>query len=174
MKKAGEKIIVSMACRGQPSKHFLFRIIHNNTRKRSKICSKLTIKTLEQRHDSGVFIVNFEYNNITSNTLSTYMFTGTVSTRHFNSFKIYLYLPLVTYIFRKIKIFPTISSQHSTHTNLSFGRFHGLKNCLTKFPKRYLSSTFNFQGNPRFGMLNVANTNFMISPIDTSSVVGRI
>ena len=34
-----------------------------NTRKRCEICSKLTIKTLEQRQRcrSGVFIVNFEH-----------------------------------------------------------------------------------------------------------------
>ena len=34
-----------------------------NDRKRCKICSKLTIKTVERRHGrrSGVFVVNFEH-----------------------------------------------------------------------------------------------------------------
>ena len=37
--------------------------IHRNTRPKSEICSKLTIKTLKRCHwsRSGVFIVNFEY-----------------------------------------------------------------------------------------------------------------
>ena len=44
-----------------PASTSLFKV--NNTRKRCKICSKLTIKTLEERQlrRSGIFIVNFEY-----------------------------------------------------------------------------------------------------------------
>ena len=43
-----------------PANTSLFKV--NNTRKRCKICSKLTIKTLEERQlrRSSVFIVNFE------------------------------------------------------------------------------------------------------------------
>ena len=43
--------------------NFMFKIDNRNTRKRSEICSKLTIKILERhqwRH-SRVFIVNFEH-----------------------------------------------------------------------------------------------------------------
>ena len=42
---------------------YLFKVNNRNTRKRSEICSKLTIKTPErrQRRRSGVFIVNFEH-----------------------------------------------------------------------------------------------------------------
>ena len=41
----------------------MFKVKNRNTRKRCKICSKLTIKTPERRHGrrSGVFIVNFEH-----------------------------------------------------------------------------------------------------------------
>ena len=41
----------------------MFKVSNRNTRTRSEICSKLTIKTPEQRHwrRSGVFIVNFEH-----------------------------------------------------------------------------------------------------------------
>ena len=41
---------------------YLFKANNRNTRKRCEICSKLTIKTPEQRQRrcSGVFIVNFE------------------------------------------------------------------------------------------------------------------
>ena len=41
----------------------LFKFSNRNTRTRCEICSKLTIKTLEQCHwcRSGVFIVNFEH-----------------------------------------------------------------------------------------------------------------
>ena len=41
---------------------YLFKVSNRNTGKRSEICSKLTIKTLERRQwrHSGVFIVNFE------------------------------------------------------------------------------------------------------------------
>ena len=37
---AGKESIVSMACQAEPNKYFVFRIINNNTRKRSKTCSK--------------------------------------------------------------------------------------------------------------------------------------
>ena len=42
---------------------YLLKVNDRNTRTRCKICSKLTIKTPEQRHwrPSGVFIVNFEH-----------------------------------------------------------------------------------------------------------------
>ena len=41
---------------------YLLKINNRNTRKRSEICSKLTIKTRErrQRRRSGVIIVNFQ------------------------------------------------------------------------------------------------------------------
>ena len=43
-----------------PSRPFLFRVSNRNTRTMREICSKLTIKMLEQRQwrRSGVFIVN--------------------------------------------------------------------------------------------------------------------
>ena len=43
--------------------NFMFKINNRNTRKRSEICSKLTIKILErhQWQHSRVFIVNFEH-----------------------------------------------------------------------------------------------------------------
>ena len=40
-----------------PAKIYLFKVNNRNTRKKSEICSKLTIKTSERR----VFIVNFEH-----------------------------------------------------------------------------------------------------------------
>ena len=47
----------------QPSRHLLLKRNNRNTRTRYKICSKLTIETLERRqwHSSGIFIVNFEH-----------------------------------------------------------------------------------------------------------------
>ena len=41
----------------------MFKVNNRNTRKRCKICSKLTIKTPERHHwrRSGVFIVNFQH-----------------------------------------------------------------------------------------------------------------
>ena len=41
----------------------MFRVNYRNTKTGCEICSKLTIKTPEQRHwaRSGVFIVNFEH-----------------------------------------------------------------------------------------------------------------
>ena len=41
----------------------MLKVNNRNTRTMSEICSKLTIKTPEQRHlrRSGVFIVNFEH-----------------------------------------------------------------------------------------------------------------
>ena len=57
-----------------PANIYLFKVNNRNTRKRSKICSKLTIKTvasfymvsivnLEQIYCSGVFIVDIEQFN---------------------------------------------------------------------------------------------------------------
>ena len=43
-----------------PTNIYLFKVNNGNTRKKCEICSKLTIKTPEQRR-SGVFIVNFEH-----------------------------------------------------------------------------------------------------------------
>ena len=44
---------------------YLVRVNNRKTRKRCKICLKLTIKTPERRHGrrSGVFIVNFGHNS---------------------------------------------------------------------------------------------------------------
>ena len=39
------------------------------------------------------------------------------------------------------------------------------------FVHQCLNNTFNFPGSPRGGILDVPDTNFMISPVDTSSVV---
>ena len=41
----------------------MFKVNNKNTRIRSKICLKLTIKTPERGHwrGSGVFIINFEH-----------------------------------------------------------------------------------------------------------------
>ena len=46
-----------------PTSIYLFKVNNKNTRKLSKICSKLTIKIPEERlwRRSGVFIVNFEH-----------------------------------------------------------------------------------------------------------------
>ena len=46
-----------------PAGNHMFKVNNRNTRKRCEICSKLTIKTPEQRQwrRSGVFIVNFEH-----------------------------------------------------------------------------------------------------------------
>ena len=43
--------------------NYIFKLNNRNTRTRSKMCSKLTIKTPEQCHwcRSGVSIVNFEH-----------------------------------------------------------------------------------------------------------------
>ena len=49
MKKGGER----------PASIYLFKVNDRNSRTRCKICSKLIIKTPEQRR-SGVFTVNFE------------------------------------------------------------------------------------------------------------------
>ena len=47
----------------QSASIYLFKVNNRNTRKRSGICSELTIKTPEQRqwHRFGVFIVSFEH-----------------------------------------------------------------------------------------------------------------
>ena len=49
--------------RFNPAGNYMFKADNRNTRARCEICSKLTIKTPEQRHwrRSGVFIVNFEH-----------------------------------------------------------------------------------------------------------------
>ena len=49
-----------------PAGIYLPKVNNWKTRTRSKICSKLTIKTPEQRHwlRSGVFIINFEHVNV--------------------------------------------------------------------------------------------------------------
>ena len=41
----------------------MFKVNNRNTRTRSEICSKLTIKIPERRHwrRSGIFIINFEH-----------------------------------------------------------------------------------------------------------------
>ena len=46
-----------------PAGNYVFKVDNRNTRTRCEICSKLTIKTPEQRqwHRSGIFIVNFEH-----------------------------------------------------------------------------------------------------------------
>ena len=46
--------------------NYMFKVNNRSTRTRCKICSKVTIKTLERRHKRhkrrfGVIIVNFEY-----------------------------------------------------------------------------------------------------------------
>ena len=43
--------------------NYMFKVNNINTRTRSEICSKLTIKTPKRRkmRRSGVFIVNFEH-----------------------------------------------------------------------------------------------------------------
>ena len=48
---------------GDPVGNYMFKVNSRNTRTRSEICSKLTIKTPERRHWrlSSVFIVNFEH-----------------------------------------------------------------------------------------------------------------
>ena len=46
-----------------PVGNYMFKVNNRNTRARSEICSKLTIKIPEQRHwrGSGIFTVNFEH-----------------------------------------------------------------------------------------------------------------
>ena len=46
-----------------PNNIYFLKVRNRNTRKRSEVCSKLTIKTLERQQwrRSGVFIVNFEH-----------------------------------------------------------------------------------------------------------------
>ena len=46
-----------------PSNIYFFKVNNGSTRRRSKVCSKLTRKTPEQHHwlRSGVFIVDFEH-----------------------------------------------------------------------------------------------------------------
>ena len=48
---------------GNPPSFFLFKINNGNTKSILEICSKLTIKTPEQRHGRcfGVYIINREY-----------------------------------------------------------------------------------------------------------------
>ena len=49
--------------RNNPVGIYLLKVSNRNTRTRCEMCSKLTIKTPEQRQwrPSGVFIINFEY-----------------------------------------------------------------------------------------------------------------
>ena len=59
-----EKILTESFYLKTPSYHFYLSKANNrNTRRRCKICLKLTIKTPERHHGrrSGVFIVNFEH-----------------------------------------------------------------------------------------------------------------
>ena len=44
-----------------PAGIYLLKVDNRNTRTRCKICSKLTMKTHDARHRSGVFIVKFEH-----------------------------------------------------------------------------------------------------------------
>ena len=63
--------LILLECLGVTFRHisdevasiYLLKINNRNTRTKSEICSKLTIKTPEQRHwrRSGVFIANFEH-----------------------------------------------------------------------------------------------------------------
>ena len=52
-----------MYLRNKPAGNYMFKVNNRNTRTRCEICSKLTIKTPEQRQwrRSGVFIVDFEH-----------------------------------------------------------------------------------------------------------------
>ena len=46
-----------------PNNIYLFKVVNKNTRKKSEICLKLTIKTPERSHSGrfNVFIVNFRH-----------------------------------------------------------------------------------------------------------------
>ena len=58
------KVLLIKKCIFYPAGIYLLKVNNRNTRKRCQICSKLTIKTPEQRHSwrhSGVFIVKFEH-----------------------------------------------------------------------------------------------------------------
>ena len=56
-------LIIGYMFEKYPANIYLFEVNYKNTRKRCKICSKLTIKTPERRQwrRSDVFIVNFEH-----------------------------------------------------------------------------------------------------------------
>ena len=60
-----------------PANIYLFQVNNRNTRKRSKICSELTIKTPDRRlrRRSRIFIVHFE--NISQPFLCSYCWLGT-------------------------------------------------------------------------------------------------
>ena len=61
---SAEKMFLSgTLVRRYPAVIYLARVNKSNTRTRCEICSKLTVKTPEQRnwHHSGVFIVSFEH-----------------------------------------------------------------------------------------------------------------
>ena len=47
----------------EPAGNYMFKVNNRNTRTRSEVCSKLTIKIPERRQwrRSGIFIVNFEH-----------------------------------------------------------------------------------------------------------------
>ena len=70
----------------------MFKVNRNTRTRRCEVCSKLTIKTLEQRHwhRSGVFMVNFLLL-----TLNRQMPTG-----EFNNQKDGWYLPSGIYVFK--------------------------------------------------------------------------
>ena len=53
----------SLTAKENPAGIYLLKVNNRNIRTRCEICSKVTIKTPEQRHwrRSGVFIVNFEH-----------------------------------------------------------------------------------------------------------------
>ena len=58
-----QQVFADYERRSSPAKFYLFKVNNRNTRKRCKICSKSTIKTLERRlwRFSGVFIVAIEH-----------------------------------------------------------------------------------------------------------------
>ena len=64
----------------------MFKVNNRNTRTRSEICSKLTIKTPERRYFtpySSVFIVNFEQINAGWEDVNGFKSTGPVSSFFF-------------------------------------------------------------------------------------------
>ena len=58
--KASNNIEIKFIYIEVPTNIYLFKVNNRNTRKRCKICLKLTIKT-SKRRQTGVFIVNFEH-----------------------------------------------------------------------------------------------------------------
>ena len=70
----------------------MFKVDDRNSRTRFEICSKLTLKTLEQKHlrRSGVFLVNFEHNSHIIHILEMSLVNWYVQ----HELKTYLTLPL--------------------------------------------------------------------------------